>query len=678
MPFEKTDWGLASDYTNNDVANLAKEQAGEASKTANDANTTASTAKETADCAQKTATQTASDLSTFASKTTSQLTDMQGQIDGSICTWFFSVPPTSANAPAASWSDTDTKNKHLGDVYYDTNTGYTYRYQVLQNVYSWQRITDVDVTKALADAALAKDTADHKRRVFTAQPNPPYDKGDLWSNGQDLRICAVSKTDGMSYLASDWTLATDYTDNTLAQKAKDQIDGLKVGGTNLLQHTDDGKGWHYSGFDSTQRTFTIDASTSEAYIYPGAQCTIINGEEYTLSAYVKQVNGVKSCDFFCFDKAMKATQFKTFNVTSDWQLLAWTFTADSTADYAEKTCIRFDNNGAETAGQTATLFVRDIKLERGNHATDWSPCPLDTQEGIAAASKAAAGAQSTADTAQASATQAQQTADATKQHFYADDSGAHVTADAGDTTSGANMMLTSAKLALRHGAQEVASFTESAISFLSGLATVAAREWTWTNPIDKSAETHQGIDVKSPYASSLTCDAIRSDTGAATTASVSVESKTASMGNGGCVHLHGHNLALSDYEITKEDVYTSVTMEHAMRVLTTCDVPIEQGTSGNWKWTKWSSGNVDLYGNVSNDTYTRSGASGNLVLSNVNSATFPFTLKTIQTVQVSAISPEQHVFCTALSNTAVSYRGESWWEVYPHSCRTCITVRGTV
>ena len=196
-------------------ADSAKEEATSASDTAQRAEAISAEAKQTA-------TQAASDLSNYATNTNLMLEDMQGQIDGSITTWFFAVPPTNENAPANEWTTTDLKNNHLGDLYYDTDTGYSYRWQVLQSVYSWQRITDVDVTKALADASKAQDTADAKRRVFYSQPVPPYDKGDLWSQGTagDMLICETPKTDGMSFLASDWGKASKYTDDTKAIEAE--------------------------------------------------------------------------------------------------------------------------------------------------------------------------------------------------------------------------------------------------------------------------------------------------------------------------------------------------------------------------------------------------------------------------------------------------------------------------
>jgi hypothetical protein len=170
------------------------------------------------------------DLTAYISATNSKLEELQGQVDGSIMTWFYEYEPTNSNVPASDWTTTDLKNVHLGDLFYNTITGYCYRWQVLNNAYSWNRITDVDVTKALSDAAAAQDTADKKRRVFTATPTTPYDVGDLWSQGStgELMRCKVAKTASQSYAAADWEKASKYTDDTKAEAAKTAADNAQA------------------------------------------------------------------------------------------------------------------------------------------------------------------------------------------------------------------------------------------------------------------------------------------------------------------------------------------------------------------------------------------------------------------------------------------------------------------
>lgn len=174
------------------------------------------------------ATTNTEDLTAFQNSVEIALDGLQGQIDGSIMTWFYEYVPTNENEPASEWTTTDLKNNHLGDLFYDTITGYCYRWQVQNNTYSWQRITDVDVTKALADAAKAQDTADDKRRVFVGMtsPTPPYDVGDLWAQGSDgeLMKCKLAKTSGQSYAATDWEKASKYTDDSKADQVQNNLD----------------------------------------------------------------------------------------------------------------------------------------------------------------------------------------------------------------------------------------------------------------------------------------------------------------------------------------------------------------------------------------------------------------------------------------------------------------------
>lgn len=168
---------------------------------------------------------------------------IQNQIDGVIETWFFNGVPTLTNYPASDWNTEALKIAHLGDLYYDNDTGTAYRFsQNTDESFYWNVITDDAITKALAAAKKAQDTADGKRRVFTAQPTPPYDKGDLWVNAtypagttaatrdpaqgkyyNDILRCGTSRATG-AFAIGDWGLSSNYTDDTLAQAAKDAAD----------------------------------------------------------------------------------------------------------------------------------------------------------------------------------------------------------------------------------------------------------------------------------------------------------------------------------------------------------------------------------------------------------------------------------------------------------------------
>jgi hypothetical protein len=50
-----------------------------------------------------------------------------------------------------------------------------------------------------------------KRRVFIAEPVPPYDVGDLWTTSTDMLVCNTAKDSDGSYSLTDWVMATNYT-----------------------------------------------------------------------------------------------------------------------------------------------------------------------------------------------------------------------------------------------------------------------------------------------------------------------------------------------------------------------------------------------------------------------------------------------------------------------------------
>ena len=100
----------------------------------------------------------------------SEISSIQQQIDGATDTWTGTDPPTMENYPAVDWIANDELQKHIGNMYYDSN-GYSYRFMslnaftangvlltnngdALSNFY-WMPIRDSEVSRALQDAAAA-------------------------------------------------------------------------------------------------------------------------------------------------------------------------------------------------------------------------------------------------------------------------------------------------------------------------------------------------------------------------------------------------------------------------------------------------------------------------------------------------------------------------------------------
>lgn len=209
--------------------------------------------------------------------TIARLDDLKIQVDGNICSWFYPGVPTSTNFPASEWKTEELKQQHLGDLYYNKNTGVGYRWTVSGSSYNWETIKDVEVNKALEAASKAQASADGKIRCFTSTPVPPYDIGDLWVQGSsgDIMRCKVARASG-SYTASDWTKASKYTDDTVAIEAgktatdyiKDGTNGIQVGpkGNSNVTMTDEGLIFH--GIRNQESIYEFGSANSYA------ECTI--------------------------------------------------------------------------------------------------------------------------------------------------------------------------------------------------------------------------------------------------------------------------------------------------------------------------------------------------------------------------------------------------------------------
>lgn len=197
------------------------------------------------------------EVNNFISNTyTTDINNLQSQIDGQIETFFYDYEPTLQNIPASGWTTNEERKKHEGDLFYWKSKGYAYRFMQDGATWKWQLVQDTDITLALAAAEKAQDTADHKRRVFVVQPEPPYDIGDLWTQGSngDLMRCKVARASG-SYDSSDWEKASKYTDDTKAKEVEKQLGTVK----NDLQIQIDGKIESFNQESDPSTSWTTEA-----------------------------------------------------------------------------------------------------------------------------------------------------------------------------------------------------------------------------------------------------------------------------------------------------------------------------------------------------------------------------------------------------------------------------------
>ena len=143
------------------------------------------------------------------------LSEIQAQLDGQIEQFFQTYDPTMSNAPASEWTTSELKENHLGDLFYNTDTGAVFRFVKENGAYKWQQLSDDEVANALALANEALALAKDKNRIFTTTPYPPYEVGDLWVQGGtgEIMRCKTARASG-SYTSSDWEKASKYTDDS--------------------------------------------------------------------------------------------------------------------------------------------------------------------------------------------------------------------------------------------------------------------------------------------------------------------------------------------------------------------------------------------------------------------------------------------------------------------------------
>lgn len=200
------------------------------------------------------------------------ISEIEQQLDNEIDTWFYPYSPvtntgTAQNPvwtldttvdPYATWLADEqqfgtekVRDAHAGDIFYNTASGYGYRFTVTgasgSRVYGWSLITDSAVVDALRAAADAQTTADGKMRVFLTTPTPPYQPGDMWiktrtvesASVKEAYTCITEKTVAQQFSDNDWIPAMDYATKVANANLKILADSI-VGTVSAFTYNFDG------------------------------------------------------------------------------------------------------------------------------------------------------------------------------------------------------------------------------------------------------------------------------------------------------------------------------------------------------------------------------------------------------------------------------------------------------
>ena len=396
---------------------------------------------------------------TYVSNTTyeTDINSLQGQIDGNIQTWSGIDVPTLDNEPASTWSD-DEKATHIGDIYYDGDS-HAYRFRVDNGVYSWQILTDTDVTKALSDSSdaiskanatekklmtdykTASDTSSEieqtKNGILQTVKNTYAESATVTDLSNDLKTnysttkdmnsainekaneitLAVSETYSTKKTVEDnLTTAKSYADSVGSKtlesaksdatskanqaksdaiadtdkkltsystteqmnsaiktsadnitstvsktySTKEEVANIQVGGRNLIAIS--------TSIDNKRiiENYNYDNLYADTGFRTSALISCKEGDSFTLSSFAE---GFLSFGWINSNKNVFSRPTGYYTVTSKYSK---TFIAPSGTAYC---AVSWSKNNLD----------HNLKLEKGNKATDWTPAPEDVDSDIATA-----------------------------------------------------------------------------------------------------------------------------------------------------------------------------------------------------------------------------------------------------------------------------------------------------
>ena len=143
-----------------------------------------------------------------------RLDNIEDQLDGRAETWYQNTDPST------EWITDELKSFHAGDLWHYTGETGTVNgvertkdsewiWQEEDGEYKW---VSIEISDDVFDAI------DGKAQVFTSEPIPPYNVGDLWIQGSegDILHCVAERAEGESFSETDWEKSSKYTDDTAA------------------------------------------------------------------------------------------------------------------------------------------------------------------------------------------------------------------------------------------------------------------------------------------------------------------------------------------------------------------------------------------------------------------------------------------------------------------------------
>lgn len=175
--------------------------------------------------------------------------DLEKYVEGSIERHSFSGVPTLENEPAVNWTTDEMKAKHVGDIYYDTETGRTYRFTETLGVYSWEYTFNQNIDSLLDSKVNKGDVTGQlnvEKEVIHLTGNRIIIDSENFHLSEDGKITAVDGTFSGYFECT----GTDANETLQSVKIEDGVIKLLTGTDNYA--TLSGESWNFwSAHNST-------------------------------------------------------------------------------------------------------------------------------------------------------------------------------------------------------------------------------------------------------------------------------------------------------------------------------------------------------------------------------------------------------------------------------------------
>ena len=339
--------------------------------------------------------QTSSDFSSQVSSLSNSAMQNRGTVDSPDFNsltqagyYTITSPANGKNYPTGNWGTLEVSgqvtdnNGRLNQKYVSDNNGtaYTRQYNNLAKSWTaWVKVANQNDIDTLNGEITANTTAinQNKNAITLKADQTAVDtlKGTVASNSAAISVQAdeikqkVTSSDVQGllnnggYATQTWTSSqidqTSHNFSLTLTALQTQVDNSAVG-TNLLM-----------GTSSSEQSYTGDFSTVPGFGWgnTSVQVAVNAGSTYTYSINLTKLTSSFVLGYWGYDSNKNYTTWIHSDAYSSTGESSWTFTVPSGISYIVPHVVH--------ASDGFTCTAKEEKLERGSHATDWSPAPSD-------------------------------------------------------------------------------------------------------------------------------------------------------------------------------------------------------------------------------------------------------------------------------------------------------------